>query len=155
MSNKIVEKVLEVVQPIADENDLLIWDIEYKSGNNAMLTILLDKKDHQDISMDEISDATQLISENLDEIEPDPFDDTYMLDISSPGVFRTLLNQEHYSWAKDMPVIVSVFKKINDQKNFEGLLKEYTEDSITIQKEEGKIDFNFADISKIQLNQEV
>jgi ribosome maturation factor RimP len=157
MTKKISEIVSEAIETIVQNNDLFIWDVEYKTGKNAILTILLDKNDHQNVSMDEITEVTHLISDKLDEINPDPFDDEYMLDVSSPGVFRTLLNLKHYQWAKGMPVKVHLFQKVDGSKEKNGVLKNFNEHEVILldpilENDETKI--LLSDIAKIQLNQE-
>jgi ribosome maturation factor RimP len=153
LNNKVSEIVYHAIKNDVENLGFSIWDVEYKSGSNAMLTIFIDKPEYdQYISMDEIAQATDVISEKLDQIEPDPFDDTYMLDVASPGVYRTLTTPEHYQWALDKQVIVGLFKKINDSKQIPGKLTGFDEQGIQL---DGEINIGFDQITKIQMNEEI
>lgn len=77
-----VEKIVhDLVQPIADERNLELVDVEYvKEGSSYYLRIYLDKENGIDI--EEIAATSELISEALDSLEPDPFPVAYLLEVS-------------------------------------------------------------------------
>ena len=89
MSQKIIDLVTAVVAPaIPDPYELV--DIEYeKIGSDYILSVLIDKPGG--ITVEDTADLTEIISPLLDTIQPDPFPDQYMLEVSSPGLERPLL----------------------------------------------------------------
>ena len=92
MSQKIIDLVTAVVAPaIPDPYELV--DIEYeKIGSDYILSVLIDKPGG--ITVEDTADLTEIISPLLDTIQPDPFPDQYMLEVSSPGLERPLKTKE-------------------------------------------------------------
>ena len=92
MSQKIIDLVTAVVAPAIPEPYELV-DIEYeKLGGDYVLSVLIDKPGG--ITVEDTADLTEIISPLLDTIQPDPFPDQYMLEVSSPGLERPLKTKE-------------------------------------------------------------
>ena len=92
MSQKIINLVTAVVAPAIPEPYELV-DIEYeKLGGDYVLSVLIDKPGG--ITVEDTADLTEIISPLLDTIQPDPFPDQYMLEVSSPGLERPLKTKE-------------------------------------------------------------
>ncbi|OIL49781.1 ribosome maturation factor RimP, partial [Oenococcus oeni] len=116
---------------------------------------LIDGQDHQAIRMNQISEVTSLISDALDKVEPDPFPDRYNLDISSPGIDRSIKTDEHLDWALGQPIKLNLFEKIDGSKSAEGILKSFSDLEISLEVSPAEVkNFPREKISKISLNQE-
>ena len=91
MVNKVEQRIIELITPIVDRRKELLWDLTYtKEGGQKVLRILLDKPNHQFITMADLTAFTQEVNELLDTSDPDPIPEAYLLDISSPGADRPL-----------------------------------------------------------------
>ena len=89
-----LDKIKNAILPAVNEMNLSIYDIEYvKEGNEFFLRIYLDREGG--IDLEAIVEATKVISDILDEI--DPIEGEYMLEISSPGAEKPLNTIEHLS----------------------------------------------------------
>ena len=110
MSQKIIDLVTAVVAPaIPDPYELV--DIEYeKIGSDYILSVLIDKPGG--ITVEDTADLTEIISPLLDTIQPDPFPDQYMLEVSSPGLERPLKTKEALKNAVGQYINVSLYKII-------------------------------------------
>lgn len=87
-----LEKIEKAILPAVNEMNLSIYDIEYaKEGEEFFLRIYLDRKGG--IDLEAIVEATKVISDILDEI--DPIEGEYMLEVSSPGAEKPLTTIEH------------------------------------------------------------
>jgi ribosome maturation factor RimP len=88
-----LERVRLLVAPIASDLDLDVYDIERRS---AVLRITLDTKPGSPggITLDTLSLATRLISRELDHV--DPIVGAFTLEVTSPGLERTLRTPEHF-----------------------------------------------------------
>ena len=88
-----VERVRMLVEPIASDLDLDVYDIERRS---AVLRVTLDTKpgSPDGINLDTLSLATRLISRELD--HEDPINGAFTLEVTSPGLERTLRTAEHF-----------------------------------------------------------
>ena len=82
MSQKLLISWRQSVAPAIPEPYELV-DIEYeKLGGDYVLSVLIDKPGG--ITVEDTADLTEIISPLLDTIQPDPFPDQYMLEVSSP-----------------------------------------------------------------------
>ncbi|WP_153123768.1 ribosome maturation factor RimP [Peribacillus tepidiphilus] len=130
MSKKVTELVEELVTPILEELNLELVDVEYvKEGKSWFLRVFIDKDTGVDI--DECGQVSERLSEKLDEM--DPITHNYFLEVSSPGAERPLKKEKDFQKAVGKNVYVKTYEPILDSKEFEGILKEYTGDSLIIE----------------------
>ncbi|MCL1829859.1 MAG: ribosome maturation factor RimP [Oscillospiraceae bacterium] len=79
--------VRELVEPIATELGLLLWDVRYeKEGSDWYLHIIIDKEGS--VSIDDCEQLSRTIDPLLDQL--DPTENPYYLSVSSPGLGRTI-----------------------------------------------------------------
>ena len=131
MSQKIIDLVTAVVAPaIPDPYELV--DIEYeKIGSDYILSVLIDKPGG--ITVEDTADLTEIISPLLDTIQPDPFPDQYMLEVSSPGLERPLKTKDAVEKALGQYIHVSLYKAVDKQKVIEGTLVKFEDDQLTME----------------------
>jgi ribosome maturation factor RimP len=149
---RILEKLIE---PIVKVNNLNFVDIEYiKEGNDWILRVFVENEEG-DLTIDQLSNLSRLISQKLD--EEDPIDKRYFLEVSSPGVERPLKSASDYERFKGENIKVSTYRKINNNKEFIGELIGIDENkvvTIKLKDSEEEIKLKFADISKANLHEE-
>ena len=69
--------------------------------------------------------------------EADPIPDAYILEVSSPGLGRTLKKDRHLQKSIGQEVEVKLFKAVDaktKQKDFSGILESFDEKTITIRE---------------------
>ena len=131
MSQKIINLVTAVVAPAIPEPYELV-DIEYeKLGGDYVLSVLIDKPGG--ITVEDTADLTEIISPLLDTIQPDPFPDQYMLEVSSPGLERPLKTKDAVEKALGQYIHVSLYKAVDKQKVIEGTLVKFEDDQLTME----------------------
>ena len=82
----------EVLAPIAEANGVEIYDVEYvKEGSDWYLRAYIDKP--EGVNILDCENVSRALSDKLD--EEDFIDDAYILEVSSPGLGRTLKNDKH------------------------------------------------------------
>lgn len=150
----IVEVVSEIAEPIAKENGFQIVDIEYlKEGKNWFLRIYIDK--HGGVDLNDCARFNQLISEELDSIDPDPIPYAYYLEVSSPGAERPLKTKEDFETALGQYINVTLYDPVEGQNIYEGTLSELTEETalmiVTDKTREKEIEIQRDNISKARL----
>ncbi|WP_230910507.1 ribosome maturation factor RimP [Weissella cibaria] len=95
----VVETVQAVLAPELADQGFDLWDVIYeKQGSDMVLRVLVDRLDGA-INMDDLVMLTETIGERMDQIEPDPFPEAYLMDVSSPGAERELKRPQDYEWA--------------------------------------------------------
>ncbi len=92
MANEL-ERVRELVEPITSDLDLDLYDVE-RRGGTVRITVDTPPGSEAGISLDALSLATRLISRELD--HEDPITSQYTLEVTSPGLERTLRTPSHF-----------------------------------------------------------
>ena len=127
---KIEERVEELIKEKIENIGYSLYDVEYaKEGPNYYLRIFIDSE--KGIDLDDCEKVSNEINEKLD--EADYIKEQYYLEVSSPGVERTLRKDRHLEQNIGKQVEAKLFKKDeNGSKNYIGELKEFNEETVTI-----------------------
>lgn len=144
------EKLAEdLVMPIINENNFELVDVEYvKEASNYYLRFYIDKEGG--ITVDDCELVSRSLGELLD--EKDFIDESYILEVSSPGLGRPLKKEKDFKRSLGMKVEIHLYKAIDSQKDYTGILTAYTDNDITISSDEEKeIKFDRKDIALIRL----
>ncbi|WP_080874725.1 ribosome maturation factor RimP [Oceanobacillus timonensis] len=130
MSSKVIDITTELLNPILEEKNLELVDMEYvKEGKNWFLRVYIDKEGGIDIV--ECGEVSEQLSEKLD--EADPIKEAYFLEVSSPGVEKPLKTLEDLKKNIGQNVFVKLYEKIDDEKTFEGILKNVENETLSIE----------------------
>lgn len=124
----------ELLIPIAESHGYEIVDVEFvKEGGSRFLRVYLDKPGG--ITVDDCEVASRELSDRLD--EKDFIEESYILEVSSPGLGRPLKKEKDYIRNMGGLVEIRTFRAVDGQKEFCGVLKAYDEDSVTVEEEGG------------------
>ncbi len=127
--------VEEILMPILESNTFELVDVEYvKEASNWYLRIFIDKEGGITI------DDCELVSRAFDSAfeDKDPIKEPYILEVSSPGLDRPLKKDKDFARSLGEKVEVKLYKAINKQKEFIGVLKSYDDDHIILEMENGE-----------------
>ena len=87
------QRVEALVRPTVEGMGLRLWDVVFeKEGPDWYLRVLIDKDGTMDT--DTCADVSHALDPILD--EADPIDQSYYLEVGSPGLGRRLTRPEHY-----------------------------------------------------------
>ncbi|MDN5387833.1 MULTISPECIES: ribosome maturation factor RimP [Bacillus] len=129
MSNKVIDTVSEMVQPILDKLQLELVDIEFvKEGPSWFLRVFIDSDDGVDI--EECAKVSEALSEKLD--EADPIKQNYFLEVSSPGAERPLKKEADFMKALGKNVYIKTYEPIEGNKEFEGELSAFDGENVEV-----------------------
>ena len=133
MAKNIEEKVEQLIEKTINELGYKLYDVEYeKEGKDYFLRIFIDKNEGIDLNdCEKVNDAVNPILDAADYIK-----EQYFLEISSPGIERTLRKDKHLKQNIGEKVEIKLFKPINKQKNIIGILKDYNAEQIEIETSE-------------------
>lgn len=143
----IASVVREIVTPVADEMGFFIWDVEFvKEGADKYLRITLDNE--EGININDCEAFHRAIDPLLD--EADPISESYILEVSSPGIERELKYPEHIDACEGWDVEVKLYAPKNGTKQFRGVLVGYDEEgNIVIEVGGENIAFKPDEVAKI------
>lgn len=143
------QKAEAMLQPIVDEHGFELVDVEYvKEGGNWYLRAYIDKEGG--IAVDDCEVVSRAFGNMLD--EKDFIEDSYILEVSSPGLGRPLKKEKDYVRSMGKELEIRTYRAIDRQKEFFGVLSAYDENSVTITMEDGSEQtFNKSEIALIRL----
>ncbi len=162
-------KILDITNEIMDEflqreegKDLYLYHTEFvKEGPDRILRVYIDKKNSElglnqnnetYVSTEDCEKVSRYLSDELD--KNDPTQDNYILEVSSPGLDRVLVTEEHFKRYIGELVEVSLYKELEGfpkgTKKIQGVLKSYNDGDIEIEIHDTLI-IKSKDIAKVNL----
>ncbi len=146
-SNNIESKVEKLLCNSIENLGYDLYDVLYeKEGKDYYLRIIIDKPEGIDIN--DCEKVNNEINPILD--EADYIKEQYFLEVSSPGIERTLRKEKHFLSQIGNEISVKLFKPINKQKEIIGTLEEYNKNRITIKTNESTIKIDLKDIALVK-----
>ena len=141
-------KTEELIIPILDRMNFELIDVEYvKEGSTWYLRAYIDKEGG--ITVNDCEAVAREMNELLD--EKDFIADSYIFEVSSPGLGRPLKKEKDYQRNLNKKIEIRTYRAINKSKEFYGILKAYDKDSVTIlDKDDNELKFEKSDIALIR-----
>ena len=142
-------RVERYLLPLVEEHHFELVDVEYvKEAGTWYLRAYIDKEGG--IAVDDCEVISRALSDWLD--KEDFIDDSYILEVSSPGLGRPLKKERDFVRSMGKDVDVRLYRQLNKQKEFTGALSAYDENTVTLTMEDGsQMVFEKADIALIRL----
>ena len=142
------KKTEELLAPIAQNAGVKIYDVEYvKEGSDYYLRAYIDKEGG--VNIDDCETVSRALSDALD--KEDFIVDAYILEVSSPGLGRTLKKDRHLEYSLGEEVEIKLYKPLDGSKDFEGKLESYDKDNLTISTPDQNFTFSRKDIAVVRL----
>lgn len=125
----------ELVMPIIEQNNFELVDVEYvKEASNYYLRVYIDKEGG--ITVDDCEIVSRALGDLLD--AKDFIEESYVLEVSSPGLGRPLKKDKDFKRSIGMEVEIHLYKAIDRQKDYTGVLIAYSDDDVTIAVDDDK-----------------
>ncbi len=149
------QKTEELITPILEKYNYELVDVEFvKEAGNWHLRAYIDKEGG--ITIDDLTVVNHELSDKMD--ENDFIQESYILEVSSPGLLRPFKKPKDFMRNIGNDVEVKLFapvtweengKKYSD-KEFIAVLKAYNEDSITLGFDDREMEVLIKDIALIR-----
>lgn len=134
LKKSIVESAIDIADPILENLGLLLWDVTFQREGTIWKLIYYIDKDGG-LTIDDCESFSRQIDPLLD--EADFISQSYVLEVSSPGVERVLTRDFHYDFLMGSKLKVGLFKAIDGIKTFVGELVAADSDFFSILLENG------------------
>jgi len=149
--NKIETEVLTYLEPITENANVEIWDIEFKKeGPDYVLRVYLDKDGG--ISIEDCEKVSRALEAVLDEKEP--IAQAYLLEVSSAGLDRAIKYDRHFKKCMEKNVDVKLFAAIDGVKEFTAKLLSFDGENVTLEKDGEAVALPLNKISSLRLTVE-
>lgn len=144
-SGNIESKVEILLEPIITNLGYDLYDVRYeKEGKDYYLRIIIDKPEGIDIN--DCENVNNAINDILD--EADYIKEQYFLEVSSPGVERILRKNKHFINQIGNEISIKLFKPIEKNKEFIGVLEDFNEkEGITLKVDNKLLKIDLKDIA--------
>ena len=126
----IEEKVESIILEPIEKLGYNLYDVEYvKEGKDYFLRIYIQAE--KGIDLTDCEKVSNEITEILD--KEDPIKEQYFLEVSSTGVEKNLRKERHLEENINNEVQIKLFKPIDGQKQYKGILKSFDNNYLILQ----------------------
>lgn len=147
------EKIKNLLKPVLSLHNLELVDItagQYR--NKTLLRFFVDRKEGN-ITLDDCQKMSDIISGILDMEQV--IAGAYVIEVSSPGVYRPLTKPEHFKKFEGKNVKIELKNPLNGRHNFTGIITQAGEKNFTLTEGNKKYIFDYDDIKKAKLNPQI
>jgi ribosome maturation factor RimP len=137
------QSIGELVEPLAIAAGLELWDVEV---NPRMVRVLVDRDGGVDLdSLAHLARAVSAALDGRDELTPGT---QYQLEVSSPGVERTLRRPGHYQRYVGTTISVKTTTPVAGSRRLQGVLLAADGNGITLEGPQGAVELRYDQIQK-------
>ena len=140
-----MRRIHDLIEPTIQALGLELWACElHQNNNHALLRVYIDRE--SGVTLDDCTQASREIGAILD-VE-DPIKNRYELEISSPGLNRTLFTLSHFQKYIGSEVKIKLRSAISNRKQFEARIEKIENDSVFLVVENEIISVTLGEIQK-------
>ena len=143
------QRVEQLVRPVVEGMGLRLWDVVFeKEGPDWYLRVLIDRDGAMDT--DTCADVSHAIDPILD--EADPIEQSYYLEVGSPGLGRRLTRPEHYEALRGQKVAARLIRPdAAGRRELAGILQQRQGSTVTLDTPEGPVSFELSAAASVRL----
>ena len=124
----------ELAEPLLQSMGLRLWAVRFeKEGGGWFLRYFIDKEGG--VNINDCEQFSRAIDPVLD--QADPIEQSYCLEVSSPGVERELTRAWHFEENIGRPVTARLIRPRDGMREIEGELVSYADNTAVIKDENG------------------
>lgn len=148
----VVSTVEKLAAPIAERLGLELWDIEFvKEGSTYTLRVFIDKD--TGVTIDDCEAMSRALDKELD--DADPIEQSYCLEVSSPGIERTLSKDWHFERYLGSIIKARLIRPdAQGRRDIEGELESVDKDYVGIKTDAGTVLVKRSDAAYFRLSEE-
>ncbi len=123
---KTADLVYQAIQPVVEDLNVHVVEVEYVKKYDSMHLIVYIDSD-AGITLEDCERVSRAIDPVIEELNPTS-DESYCLDVSSYGLDKPLKLDWQFDKYLNQKVSVTLYKKVEELKTFEGILKGYKDE---------------------------
>ena len=137
-------------EPLILNTGLELYEIEYVKESVGNILRVYISKENGNVGIEDCETVSKLISDKLDEL--DPIEDSYFLEVSSPGIDRPFNKEKDYEKNLGETIEVKFYGSYKGKKTLTGKLLSYDENKIKVQTEREVEELDRESISTVRLS---
>jgi ribosome maturation factor RimP len=132
-----LEEVRDLAEAVVSRRSLRLWDVEV-AGQPGRLVVRVFVDGDEGVDLDTVAQVSEEISRGLD--LKDPIGGRYTLEVSSPGLERTLRLPSHFELSVGRKVILkTVDRVVGGSHRIEGVIRSATPDEVELETGQGEL----------------
>jgi ribosome maturation factor RimP len=141
-------RIEQAIEPVLRDHGLQLVDLEWRAHRpRSILRVFVDKPGG--VGIGDCERVSREVGDLLD--VAGVIDESYDLEISSPGLDRLLRSEREYRWACGKRVRCW----LNDGREFRGRLVEVRSDALVLDHEDQRLELSRPNVTKTRLDAEV
>ncbi|MEG1774216.1 MAG: ribosome maturation factor RimP [Oscillospiraceae bacterium] len=138
----------ELAMPLVEQMGLLLWDVRFeKEGGGWFLRFFIDKEGG--VTIDDCEQFSHAIDPLLD--DADPIEQSYCLEVSSPGIERELSRPRHFQESLGKIVLVRLIRARDGLRDITGRLMEYADGQMILETAGGLVTIEKKEAARVRL----
>lgn len=132
-----IKKTEEFLESISEKMNFEVVNVEFvKEGSEHYLRVYCDMDKEGGISINDCVNISHVLNDWLD--REDFIQESYILEVSSPGLGRQLKKDKDFKRENNKEVEIKLYTSLKGEKEFTGILRGFDKENIYIEKEPGK-----------------
>lgn len=134
--NAVVTAITALVSPILSDLSLELYDCEY-AGGVLKVTIDTPPGSEAGVDLEQLALVTRLLGRELDHDDNDAIiPGKYTLEVTSPGLERTLRTPAHFQREAGKVISVRLTQPLADERRFQGVLVSATDSHALLRRDD-------------------
>ncbi|MCL2068496.1 MAG: ribosome maturation factor RimP [Oscillospiraceae bacterium] len=132
-----VDAARALIEPILRENGMALWDVRFeKEGGQWYLRYFIERIQGS-LTIEDCERASRAVEKLLD--REDPIEQSYILEVGSPGIERELVRDWHFERYIGHEVAVRTIRPVDGKRDFKGKLLRHGDGEIVIGLPDGEM----------------
>ena len=150
--SKITETVWQLAEPVARENGVELWDVEFvKEAGTQYLRVYIVKP--EGICVDDCEAVSRALDPILDEADPIPC--SYVFEVACAGIDRELKRPSDFEKFMGSQVEIKLYQALNGRKVYVGELAGYDQGNVTVLVNGKELELKKPMIAQVRLYVEI
>ena len=130
MTHPLVPQIAELASPLAEQLNLELVEVVFQTNKTPPVLRVDIRNRGRDTGLEDCEQMSRILEAQLDASEIIP--DAYVLEVSSPGIPRTLTTDREFISFKGFAVIVNTIEPYKKRTQWQGTLQGRDENAIYI-----------------------
>ena len=152
MAHPLIPQIIEIATPVATDLGLDVVGAVFHTNQSPPVLRVDIRNLQEDTGLDDCERMSRALEAALDQADIIP--DAYVLEVSSPGISRSLTSDREFISFKGFAVIVSTSEPYEGHKEWQGRLVRRDDTAVYINQKGRAISIPQALITRVQLDEQ-
>jgi ribosome maturation factor RimP len=143
------QELATLFTPILEDMGYEMVRVQVTGTRNPTLQVMAERRDGVGMTVDDCATISRALSDLLE--ANDPFDDTYQLEVSSPGIDRPLVRPTDYERFAGFDARIDTREPVDGRKRFKGRLGGLDGNNVIVEQDGRQVAVPFASIHRAKL----